>query len=100
MYTASHKRMHSRCRSQVNALCIAAGAIEKTLTGNSDGCNFFIEYKIRCEEHTKHPYRVRDLNDIRCKRHTHIVLAKKICDAVSGASSRQFDLFGVFQLIG
>jgi len=36
--------------------------LKKTFIGNADGCNFFIEYKIRCEEHTKHPYRVRDLN--------------------------------------
>jgi len=96
MYTASHKRMRSHCRSQENVLYVAADANEKTLTGNVDGCKLFIECKIRCEVRTKHPYRVRDLNDIRSKRQTQVVLTKKICDAVSGASTHVNSVFSEF----
>ena len=51
--------------SRVNASHVAADATEKTL--GADGCNLFLEREIRCEKHTKHPYHVRVLNNVRSK---------------------------------
>jgi len=64
-------------------------------TLGADGCNLFLEREIRCEKHTKHPYHIRGLNNVCFKCQTQVIVAEKICDAVSGASTHQLSFFGI-----
>ena len=60
---------------------------------DADGCNLFLKRQIQCEKHTKHPYHVRGLNNVRSKCQTQLMVAEKISDAISGASPHQLSFF-------
>jgi len=49
-------------------------------TLGADDCNLFLEHEIRYEEHTKHPYHVRSLNNVHSKCQTQVVVAELPAD--------------------